>query len=105
MLVYTPLRSIDEIHSLDTALEVPNPTKSCMLYRELLHEGEAEYYEIGLFTGERLRISLNTKEFEGDSFSPIDCNGREFREIKVLQVMYGFSQTVFLPALEVDEQC
>ena len=51
---------------------------------------------------ESVFIQRNLKE---TFFPPIDFNGREFREIKVLQVMYGFSQTVFLPALEVDEQC
>jgi hypothetical protein len=66
---HTPLSPIGEIHSLDTAYEVPNPTKSWTLYRELHHEGEAEYYKLHLEAGERLRISLYTKDIQGN-FSP-----------------------------------
>jgi hypothetical protein len=66
---HTPLSPTGEIHSLDTAYEVPNPTKSWTLYRELHHEGEAEYYKLHLDAGERLRISLYTKDIQGN-FSP-----------------------------------
>ena len=69
VLAHTPLSPSDEIHSLDTAFEVPNPTKSWALYRELHHEGEAEYYKLHLRAGERLRISLFIKEIKED-FSP-----------------------------------
>ena len=65
---HTPLNTTDEIHSLETALEVPNPTKSWTLYRQLHHEGEAEYYKLVLEDGERLRLSLYVKEL--DNFSP-----------------------------------
>jgi hypothetical protein len=65
---HTPFNTADEIHSLETALEVPNPTKSWTLYRELHHEGEAEYYKLVLENGERLRLSLYVKEL--DDFSP-----------------------------------
>ena len=66
---HTPLSPIGEIHSLDTAYEVPNPTKSWTLYRELHHKGEAEYYKLHLEAGERLRINLYKKDIQG-SFSP-----------------------------------
>lgn len=65
---HTPFNTADEIHSLETALEVPNPTKSWTLYRELHHEGKAEYYKLVLENGERLRLSLYVKEL--DDFSP-----------------------------------
>lgn len=74
---HTPLSPIDEIHTLDTALEVPNPTKSWTLYRELHHEGEAEYYQLNLNAGERLRISLYTKELEGDFFPQLIVMGED----------------------------
>jgi hypothetical protein len=67
-LAHTPLNTRDEIHSLETALEVFNPTKSWTLYRQLHHEGEAEYYKLVLENGERLRLSLYVKEL--DNFSP-----------------------------------
>lgn len=66
---HTPLTSSNEIHSLETALEVPNPTKSWTLYRELHHEGEAEYFRLALKVRERLRISLYVKDLLG-TFSP-----------------------------------
>lgn len=66
---HTPLSPSDEIHTLATAYEVPNPTKSWTLYRELHHEGEAEYYKLHLNAGERLRISLYTKETP-ENFAP-----------------------------------
>jgi len=62
---------------LDTALEVPNPTKSWTLYRELHHEGEAEYYKLDLKAGERLRISLYIKEFKGDFFPKLIVMGAD----------------------------
>lgn len=74
---HTPLSPIDEIHTLDTALEVPNPTKSWTLYRELHHEGEAEYYQLNLNAGERLRISLYTKELEGNFFPQLIVMGED----------------------------
>ena len=68
-LAHTPLNPSGEIHSLETAFDVPNPTKSWTLYRELHHEGEAEYYKLHLNVGERLRVSLYTKESKED-FAP-----------------------------------
>jgi hypothetical protein len=68
-LAHTPLNPSGEIHSLETAFEVPNPTKSWTLYRELHHEGEAEYYKIHLNVGDRLKVSLYTKESK-ENFTP-----------------------------------
>jgi hypothetical protein len=65
---HTPLSPTDEIHSLDTAFAVPNPTKSWTLYRELHHEGAAEYFRLHLRAGERLRVSLYVKEIESGFF-------------------------------------
>ena len=66
---HTPLNPSEEIHSLDTAFEIPNPTKSWTLYRELHHEGEAEYFKLHLNSGERLRANLYIKEIK-ENFSP-----------------------------------
>ncbi|MFX0200382.1 MAG: hypothetical protein ACFFCW_30050 [Candidatus Hodarchaeota archaeon] len=63
---------------MDTALEVPNPTKSWTLYRELHHEGEAEYYKLALKAGERLRISLYVKELDGDFSPQLAVMGEDF---------------------------
>jgi hypothetical protein len=68
-IAHTPLNPDGEIHSLDTAFEVPNPTKSWTLYRELHHEGEVEYYKLYLNSGEKLRVSLYTKERK-ENFAP-----------------------------------
>ena len=68
-IAHTPLNPIEEIHSLETAFEVPNPTKSWTLYRELHHEGEAEYFKLHLNVGERLRVNLYIKRIEGN-FNP-----------------------------------
>ena len=61
-VAHTPLNSSGDIHSIETAFEVSSPTKSWTLYRELNNEGEAEYYKLNLNVGERLRVSLYTKE-------------------------------------------
>jgi len=68
-LAHTPLNPGEEIHSLDTAFEVPNPTKSWTLYRELHDEGEAEYFKLHLKVEERLRVSIYTKE-SNENFAP-----------------------------------
>jgi len=68
---HTPLTPAEEIHSLDTAFEVPNPTKSWTLYRELHNEGEAEYYKLQLNVGERLRVSIYTKEID-ENFAAVN---------------------------------
>lgn len=91
-LAHTPLNPSGEIHSLDTAFEVPNPTKSWTLYRELHHEGEVEYYRLHLNVGERLRVSLFTKERRED-FSP-----------HLIIVGEGFETTNSLPSfVEIPE--
>jgi len=61
-LAHTPLGPSDEIHSFETAFDVPNPTKSWALYRELHDEGEAEFFKVHLNAGERLRLNLFIKE-------------------------------------------
>lgn len=57
-LAHTPLKPSGENTGLESAFEIPNPTKSWTLYRELHGAGEAEYFELHLEPGERLRISL-----------------------------------------------
>jgi len=70
VLAHTPLEMEEENHSLETALEIPNPTKSWTLYEELHEAGEAEYFELHLGPGERLRISLYLPRNEDPGFSP-----------------------------------
>ena len=55
---HTPLKPEHENHTLETALEIPNPTKSWTLYRELHEANEPEYFKLQLKAGERLKISL-----------------------------------------------
>jgi hypothetical protein len=69
VFAHTPLSPGEEIHSFDTAFEVPNPTKSWALYRELHHEGEAEFFKLHLHEEERLRVNVFVKE-KLDDFSP-----------------------------------
>lgn len=69
-LAHTPLEMEEENHSLKTALEIPNPTKSWTIYEELHGAGEAEYFELHLGPSERLRISLYLPRNEDPGFSP-----------------------------------
>ncbi len=57
-LAHTPLKPGGENTSLESAFEIPDPTKSWTLYRELHEAGEAEYFELHMEPGDRLRISL-----------------------------------------------
>jgi len=43
---HTPLKPGHENHTLDSALEIPNPTKSWTLYRELHEANEPEYFKL-----------------------------------------------------------
>lgn len=70
-LAHTPLKPGNENTSLGTALEIPNPTKSWTLYRELHEAGEAEYYKLQLEPGESLRISLYTPIGGDPGFAPV----------------------------------
>lgn len=70
VLAHTPLEMEEGNHSLETALEIPNPTKSWTLYRELHEAGEAEYYELHMEAGDRLRISLYVPRGEDLGFAP-----------------------------------
>jgi hypothetical protein len=70
VLAHTPLEMEEGNHSLETALEIPNPTKSWTLYRELHEAGEAEYYELHMEAGDRLRISLYVPRGEDPGFAP-----------------------------------
>jgi hypothetical protein len=70
VLAHTPLEMEGENHSLETAMEIPNPTKSWTLYEEIHEAGEAEYFELHMEPGERLRISLYLPRNEDPGFSP-----------------------------------
>lgn len=70
VLAHTPLKPGEENNSLETAFEIPEPTKSWTLYRELHEAGEAEYYKLQLEAGERLLILLYTPTAEDPNFNP-----------------------------------
>lgn len=69
-LAHTPLKPDGENTSLESAYEIPKPTKSWTLYRELHGVGEAEYFMLHLEPGERLRISLYVPRGEEEGFIP-----------------------------------
>ena len=58
VFAHTPLKPDGENNSLETAFEIPNPTKSWTLYRELHENGEAEYFKLHLHEGERFVVSV-----------------------------------------------
>jgi hypothetical protein len=67
---HTPLKPDEENDSLETALEIPNPTKSWTLYRELHEKGEAEYYRLHLHEGEKFVISVYIPRNSEPDFVP-----------------------------------
>jgi len=67
---HTPLKPGEENHSLDKALEIPNPTKSWTIYRELHEEGEAEYFKLHLHEGEKFVVSVYTPRNAEPGFVP-----------------------------------
>jgi hypothetical protein len=58
VLAHTPLQPDGENDSLETALNIPTPTKSWTLYRELHEPGEAEYFKLHLHKDERFVVSV-----------------------------------------------
>ena len=57
--------------SLETAMVIPDPTKSWAIYAELHEGGEAQYYVFNLGQGERIHISLlTTTAAEDGDFTP-----------------------------------
>jgi len=58
VFAHTPLKPGGENDSLDTAFDIPNPTKSWTLYRELHERGEAEYFKLHLHEGDRFVVSV-----------------------------------------------
>ena len=70
VLAHTPLKPDEENHSIATAFEISNPTKSWTLYRELHEEGEADYYKLQLEPGERLVLSIYASKAEDPNFAP-----------------------------------
>lgn len=70
VIAHTPLKPDEENHSIAAAYEIPNPTKSWTLYRELHEEGQADYYKLQLESGERLVVSIYTSKSEDSSFDP-----------------------------------
>jgi hypothetical protein len=67
---HTPLKPNEENNSLDNAFEVPNPTKSWTLYRELHEIGEVEYFKLHLYEGERFVVSVYTPRNAMTGFVP-----------------------------------
>jgi len=102
-MAHTPLNPSGEIHSLDTAFEVPNPTKSWTLYRELHNEGEAEYYKLHLNVGERLRINLYTKEKKANFAPHLIIMGEDLQLADSLpsfiEIPEGFGASLVVPSM------
>jgi hypothetical protein len=70
VVAHTPL-NLDEVnYTPETAFEIPDPTKSWTLYRELHEPGEAEYYVVELDPGDRLVVSVFTPLNEDPGFLP-----------------------------------
>lgn len=67
---HTPLKPDVENHSLETAFEIPNPTKSWTLYRELHENGEAEYFKLHLHEGEQIVVSVYIPRNTETNFIP-----------------------------------
>lgn len=67
---HTPLRPSEDNDSLDTALEIPNPTKSWTLYRELHEATEVEYYRLHLHEGEKFIVSVYVPRNSEPDFAP-----------------------------------
>ena len=70
IVAHTPLDLDEGNHSPGTAFEIPSPTKSWTLYRELHEPGEAEYYVVELAPGDRLVVSVFTPVGEDPGFLP-----------------------------------
>jgi hypothetical protein len=69
-LAHTPLNPGHENHTLESALDIPNPTKSWTLYRKLHEANEPEYFQLQLKAGERVKIGLYTPKAEDPNFLP-----------------------------------
>jgi len=70
VLAHTPLKPGHENNTLESAVDIPNPTKSWTLYRNLHEANEPEYFTLQLKAGERLKISLYTPRAEDPNFLP-----------------------------------
>lgn len=70
VFAHTPLKPGVDNNSLDTAFEIPNPTKSWTLYRELHEQGEAEYFKLHLHEGEQFVVSVYTPRNAEPNFVP-----------------------------------
>jgi hypothetical protein len=70
VFAHTPLKPDGENDSLDTALVIPNPTKSWTLYRELHEQGEVEYFELHLHEGDKFVVSVYTPRNAEPNFVP-----------------------------------
>ena len=67
---HTPLMPEGENNSIESAIEILNPTKSWTLYRELHEAEEVEYYKLHLKTGDKLKFSIFTPRIADPNFLP-----------------------------------
>ena len=67
---HTPLTSGGENNSIESALELTNPTKSWTMYRELHEVEEVEYFKLHLKAGEKFQFSVSTPRSEDPNFVP-----------------------------------
>ncbi len=93
---HVPIQSGDN-HSIEDALHVHNPTKSWAIYDEIHDTNQANYYELDMKSGMRLRVSVFTPD-ESD-FSPgIVVMGPKFNNSvqvpNLIEVPEGYSAIV-----------
>jgi hypothetical protein len=69
-IAHTPLPKGHGNHDLETALPIPQPTKSWVLYRSLHEAGEPEYFSMEISFSERLVLSLFTPLSAEEGFAP-----------------------------------
>lgn len=67
---HTPLAPGGENNSVDSALKLPNPTKSWTMYRELHEAEEVEYFKLHIKAGDKFQFSVSTPRSEDPNFVP-----------------------------------
>jgi hypothetical protein len=57
--------------TLETAIEIENPTKSWVIYSELHEAQHPQYFTFEMNEGDRIRLILSIPIYETESFSPV----------------------------------
>jgi hypothetical protein len=67
---HTPLTPGEDNNSVQNALEIPSPTKSWTMYRELHEAEEVEYFKLHLKSGDKFQFSVSTPRSVDPNFVP-----------------------------------